>query len=71
MEGMRRWWRGLHGWKSRALYAERHELKLRADLEMALAKYRATLDELNALKEKMALLQVKVRSDGKKVRRRI
>lgn len=71
MEALKQWWLSRFSWKARALCAERHEVELRTDLERVLAMYHAKLDELNALKEKTALLQTKVRADAKKVRRRI
>lgn len=71
MEALKQWWLSRLSWKARALCAERHESELRVDLERALAMYHAKLDEWNALKAKLALMQTKVRADAKRVRRRI
>lgn len=71
MEALKQWWRSRFSWKARALCAERHEIELRFDIERAMCMYHAQLDECNALKEKMALLQSKACSDAKRVRRQI
>lgn len=65
MEAVTRWWREhMQPWKSRALSAEAEIVYLRGCLEQM-------QDELAVLKTKLAVLQLKARSDGKKVRRRI
>lgn len=65
MEYVKRWWREhMQPWKPRALTAEAEVVYLRGCLEQM-------QDELAALKTKFTVLQLKARSDGKKVRRRI
>lgn len=65
MEAIGRWWNErFNPWKLQAQIAEQMVMEMSGELESA-------RDEISALKTKLSVLQLKVRANGKKVRRRI